>query len=35
MKITQQFKLLGVSLIVIFARAAREPAHSNKCVSSP
>ena len=33
--ITQQLKLWGKSLIVIFASAAREPAHSNKCGSSP
>ena len=34
-KITQQFKQLGVSLIFILARAPREPAYSNKCGSSP
>jgi hypothetical protein len=30
-KITQQFKRLGIPLDVIFPRAAREPAHNNGC----
>lgn len=29
MKITQKFRQLGVPLIVIFLRTAREPAHNN------
>jgi len=35
MKITQQFRWLGVPLIVIFAHVAREPAYNNDCGPLP